>query len=255
MKQEPPVACDGEDVSLTRSKMSTSIEMLKKKNFDPVTIVSLIPDQTDEFRDKLRILSTFENTLPEFRFDLMSETGFDGRINILKKIIENQSDSILTYRSNNIEELNKFYSISLENGENLVDIDGTVLDKIGFKPSPKHTLISYHLNQVTPIRDLVSNTYQRGYRAVKMAVRIDQDYEFFSLCREIALNRKEGRIISIVPMGTGSGIYRLISAITVSDFTYTKYGIETGEGQFDFRLFQEIKSNIKSNAEGNDQLI
>ncbi|MHB1663345.1 MAG: hypothetical protein ACYCSG_05900 [Thermoplasmataceae archaeon] len=52
--------------------MSTSIEMLKKKNFDPVTIVSLIPDQTEEFQNKLEILSNFENTLPEFRFDLMS---------------------------------------------------------------------------------------------------------------------------------------------------------------------------------------
>ncbi|MHB1663344.1 MAG: beta/alpha barrel domain-containing protein [Thermoplasmataceae archaeon] len=173
---------------------------------------------------------------------------------MLKKLIETQSNSILTYRCNNVEELNKFYSISLENGENLVDIDGTILDKIGFHPSPEHTLISYHLNQVTPIRDLISDTFQKGYRAVKMAVSIDQDYEFFSLCREIALIRKEGRIISIVPMGTGSGIYRLISAITVSDFTYTKFGIETGEGQYDFRLFHEIKSNIKNNAVGNNQL-
>ncbi|MHB8360530.1 MAG: beta/alpha barrel domain-containing protein [Thermoplasmataceae archaeon] len=225
--------------------MKTTVEVLRKSEGIPCIVVSIIPQLKMNFETVFSELGHFNNIIPEFRFDLMEDADFSQRLNKLKELKDMDQPSIITYRSVDTVILNRFYSSAMESENFIIDIDGFSLHDIQFKIIVDRTIISYHINEIPSGLELVSHILKAGYKAVKLAVHIRDETSLFELIRDISFLKNNGEILSLVPMGDDSGIMRLISALTVSDFAYFRFGKETGRGQSRYDKFGKILEMIR----------
>lgn len=220
--------------------MSASIEILKKTGKFPVVIVSIIPESLEKTVKVLQKLNSMGNVVPEIRYDLIKNTSMEDRIHILDILNRSFSNMITTFREKNMEKAAIFYSQALLKKGNIIDVDSSLIGKIGIELPRDRTLVSFHITDKTPVMDIIEGVFHEGFRAVKVAIRTQSEGSFLGLCRDISTIRTEKNILSLIPMGGESSIYRLISSLTVSDFTYTKYETETGEGQLNYEIMLKI---------------
>ena len=220
--------------------MCASIEILKKRGKFPVVIVSVIPESSRLTMDILQQLNSLKNVIPEIRYDLIKNAKMNDRIHILDELNGSFSNMITTFRETNIDKAAIFYSQALNNKENIIDVDYSLIHKMDLKLPPDRTLVSFHINERTPVLDIIDGIFKDGFRAVKVAIRTESENAFFGLCRDISNSKRENIIFSLVPMGKNSSTQRLISSLTVSDFTYTKFEGETGEGQLKYDSMLKI---------------
>lgn len=219
--------------------MPSSIELLKKKGKFPVVIASIIPESPEQIKGVMQKLNSIGSVVPEIRYDLMKSASMEDKIHILDILNESFSNMITTFRENDMDKAADFYSQALMKKGNIIDVDFSLVNKIGIKLPPDRTLVSVHITNKAPVLDIIDAVFQQGFRAVKVAIKGSED-AFLGLCRDISNIRKERDILSLIPMGENSGIHRLISSLTVSDFTYTKFGNETGEGQLNYETMLKI---------------
>ena len=219
--------------------MPSSIDILKKKGKFPVVIASIIPESPEQIKGVMQKLNSIGSIVPEIRYDLMKSANMEDKIHILDILNESFSNMITTFRENDMDKAADFYSQALMKKGNIIDVDFSLVNKIGIKLPPDRTLVSVQITNKAPVLDIIDTVFQQGFRAVKVAIKGSED-AFLGLCRDISNIRKERDILSLIPMGENSGIHRLLSSLTVSDFTYTKLGNETGEGQLNYETMLKI---------------
>ncbi|MHB1439449.1 MAG: type I 3-dehydroquinate dehydratase [Cuniculiplasma sp.] len=220
-----------------------NIDSLRKKGKKPSIVASVIPsrDIEDQVERLSRKMDLF-NFIPEIRMDLVKKVPIGYLENYFSTLSQTGINCIFTFRANTIEEAEEPYEEALMYENTIIDVDTSIINAIDMEKSKKRMIISSHFQNFLEFRSRSVELFAIRDCAVKLATSFDQ--LSFTEALWYMTQIKGERIFSLVPQGSENREMRVVSAIQISDFTYSFFEEPVAPGQYSLDQIHNIMDAI-----------
>lgn len=210
-------------------------------------ITSIFAETPEDLFVKMSSIPDRTERIFEIRFDLFAshDTATLGEITGYMK--GRGIPYLFTYRNENIEDAREKYIFALKNNALAADIDISLKDLAEDLAGRIPVVLSYHGSGKWELESIIKMVDDIGADSYKLANYYENLTGFTDDLALISRFRKKtGKPISFIPMGTGNGILRMVSACLVSDFAYSKLDTESAPGQLTYEQMSSMISNCLS---------
>jgi len=193
----------------------------------------------------LKMSSVLEKTerIFEIRFDLFADHEEGTLSEITRYMKSREIPYIFTYRTLDIEDARDKYIFAIENGALAVDIDIVLNDLTEDFTGRVPVILSFHGDGKWNLENVIMMMENAGADSYKLA-NFYKDITGFTddLALISRFRQKIEKPLSFIPMGTGNGNLRIVSACLVSDFAYSKLDTESAPGQLTYEQMNSMIS-------------
>ncbi len=210
-------------------------------------VTSIYDEDSDSLIEKFQRKQLSDRNLYEMRYDLFRNPDLKNLFPFISALDEMDIDYIFTYRGDRSE---KVYEDAITKMVPAVDMDYTIVKRIGVKPIDTRIIASYHGKDNSGIIDKIHEIASLDVDIIKVAAYYSDSKTFLDDLEKIIEFKEKYHVpLAFVPMGEGNGFLRIISSYFVSDLVYAKYADETAPGQLElsdyadaFRIFSRLNA-------------
>ncbi len=208
------------------------------------------------FHDFSHMRAEFENGSMDFsnsyeiRYDLFGCRDTANLGKILEYLNKNLVDYIFTFRSRQPDQITTIYNYAMNYSPPTVDVD---IGSFNFRRdlfNDTNLMVSFHGLNDDNVHLILNNMSALSPDIYKIALLYNDTGKFLEDIDYLYHYKKEHTIkLAYIPMGNNNSLFRLFSAIAVSDYAYASYKHATAPGQIEASEFISLLNRFREKYE------
>ncbi|WMT51406.1 MAG: type I 3-dehydroquinate dehydratase [Ferroplasma sp.] len=186
----------------------------------------------------------------EIRYDLFEHRDTVNLGQVLEYLNKNLVDYIFTFRSSQPDQITTIYTYAMNYTPPIVDVD---IGSFNFRRSffnNTNLMVSFHGLNNDNVHLVLKDMSAISPDIYKIALLYNDTGKFLDDLDYLYHYKNDHQIkLAYIPMGNNNSLFRLVSAITVSDYAYASYKHETAPGQIEASEFISLLGRFREKYE------